>query len=542
MKLYRAIGRALTEMGVPRLFGLMGDANMLYIAAYRDLNSETAFVNSVHESGAVSMADGYARMSGAVGYVSVTHGPGVTNALTALTEAVRARTPLVVLVGDTPNKREHNQWLDLPAAARLSGASFRRVRSADDAIDDIALASRIAATRRRPVVLDVPVEFMHQEVSATPPKFRPMGVENVAISFDERALDEAAGLLASSNRPLILAGRGAVHSGARADLESMAEIVSAPLATTLLAKDYFSAHAHNVGVFGTLSHSLASRYIAESDCVVAVGTSLHDFTTMNGELLAGKRLIQCDTDVSVLGMRRPTDVDVLSDAATFAAAMRSAMLEVKDSQPTRWISRLISENRNFKASDDFQDRSTDLTLDMRTAMLVLDKILPAERAVVTDLGRFYKAAWRYLRTEPLAFAHTGNFGSVGLGIATAVGAAVARPDRLTVAVVGDGGGLMGVTELTRAVASGLPMLIVVLNDGSYGAEYTALGRHGMNTDYSLLAWPSFARVAQGFGVEAVTVKNEAELRALEPRLQHIDSPFLVDVQADPSVDPGAFNR
>jgi thiamine pyrophosphate-dependent acetolactate synthase large subunit-like protein len=205
-----------------------------------------------------------------------------------------------------------------------------------------------------------------------------------------------------------------------------------------------------------------------------------------------------------------------------------------------WAARVRAELATFSPAADFRDRSTADTVDLRTAMIALDEVLPADRAVVTDVGRFKSAPWRYLGNGPGLFSQTSSFGSIGLGLGAAIGAAFARPDRLTVCVIGDGGLMMCLLELSTAVHHRLPLLVAVLNDGSYGAEYTKLGDFGLDPDYSLRPWPSFADIARALGAHAATVRTPDDIRQLKSSFERLDRPFLLDIRADPAVDTGVF--
>jgi thiamine pyrophosphate-dependent acetolactate synthase large subunit-like protein len=174
---------------------------------------------------------------------------------------------------------------------------------------------------------------------------------------------------------------------------------------------------------------------------------------------------------------------------------------------------------------------------MRTAMITLDRLLPSSRVLCIDGGRFTRAPIKYLSVDrPGVLTHSIHFGAVGLGTATAIGTAVAARGDVTVGVVGDGGAMMGLIEFSTAVREKLPLVLVVLDDGSYGAEYTKLAGYGADPKYSLLDWPEFADVAQSLGGRGFTVRNLGELEALADELGHVDEPLLIDIKCDPKVD------
>ncbi|MDP5182497.1 thiamine pyrophosphate-binding protein [Blastococcus sp. BMG 814] len=535
MRVHQAVARSLRENEVSRVFGVLGDANMQYIAHFIEHGGE--FVNAVHEGGAVSMADGFARASGAASVASVTHGPGMTNALTALTEAVRARSPVLLLTADTPLRRDFVQQVDLRAAALVCGAEYRAVLTPDHVADDIAKALQRVAVTGVPIVLDIAHQLLNREVDYVPSRFGRRPADRVVPN--EEALDEALGVLASASRPLILGGVGAVAAGAHEELVALARQVGAPLATTLLAKDFFREDPFDLGFFGTLSHPPALDTIQAADCVVAFGASLNHYTTAEGSLLAGAAVIHCDIRPGAIGRYSAVDVGLVGDAALTARLMRE-QLESADLPPRTWCDSALRTRLDAQApAHDYVDAGTETTMDPRTAVVELDRLLPASRTVVTDVGRFMRGPWLYLHVaEPGSFHHTVNFGSIGLGLATAVGAAFAHGDRPTIAVVGDGGAMMGLMEFTTAVRGAVPLVVVILNDDCYGAEYTKLKDAGLDPKYSLIAWPEFADLAQSMGGHGVTVRNQQDLVRAADMVTRGLFPLLIDVKTDPTVDIG----
>src|ERR1700677_916498 len=533
---HQAVARALKEAGVEVVFGLLGDGNMQHATMFsRDYGG--AFIAAVHEGGAVSMADGYARISGRVGVASITHGPAATNCLTGLTEAVRAGSPVVVISGDTPPRPHHVQSIDLRGIAQVAGAAYWRVLAAEHIAEDLTMLIGRAMSTGHPVLVDIPLQVGNAEVD-----YRPAPTRfnlSPAIEPDPDALDRALGIIAAARRPILLAGRGAAAARAGEELAALAALIRAPVATTLLAKDFMRDYPNHLGIAGTLAQEDTLAAFNASDCVVAFGASLNDFTTVEGTLLRGKRVVRCDVDAERVLRYRVVDCPVIGDARAIAVKMWKARGLVVDAPASSeanstWLDKL---GLSLPGELEFVDTTANGMVDMRTAMIRLDALLPRDRAVVTDAGRFLIAPWRHLHVEnPLNFTHTVNFGSIGLGTATGIGAAFACPDQLTVAVVGDGGAAMAMMEFTTAVRNALPFLLIVLNDGSYGAEYTKLKQFGIDPDYSLMAWPEFADVAIALGGNAVTVRQVTDLAHVARMVKAGKLPLVVDIKADPTVD------
>lgn len=536
MKVHQAVAHAIAQTDVNPVFGLMGDANMLILTSLMG-DEGVRFVGASHEAGAVAMAVGFSRVSGGLAIASVTHGPAFTNTLTALVEAARWRSSVLLLTGDPPSVRDHLQYIDIPTLVAATGAGYERVYSAETTVDDFNRAVWRVHSERRPIVLNVPFDLLTAD-AGEPGPLRATAQLPPPSSASEGSLDAALGLIASARRPLLLAGRGAVDANAPEALVALGDLIDAPMATTLGAKDLFRAHPRNIGVFGTVSSSPALELIGESDCIVAFGASLNQYTTAQGALIREKRVVQVDSDPSQIARRYPVDVPVVGDAREVAERI-SVCLREADLGPARSDGLAHAGARWAEAAraDAFDDQSGAQTIDLRTAMVALDEALPAARSVVTDVGRFMIAPWQHLHVpDPRYFLPSVGFGSIGLGLGTAIGASFAAPEQMTVLVTGDAGFMMSVGELATAARNRLPLTVVVANDGAYGAEYRKLKEYGVDPAYSLLVWPDLAELARGFGCEGVTVKARGDLKLARDRFSQLEGPLLVDLRLDPALE------
>ncbi|HZC83167.1 MAG TPA: thiamine pyrophosphate-binding protein, partial [Rubrobacter sp.] len=263
MLVSEAVGKVLADRGVEAFFGLVGSGNFAVTNALHAAGA--AFYSSRHEGGAVTMADGYARACGRVGVVSVHQGPGFTNILTGLTEAVKARTPLLVLAADVPAATLWSNFkIDQAILAAHAGAITERVREAQTAAADAARALRRARVERRPVVLNVPIDIVEQHChdgSPTAPYWPPLEPPTPSKS----SVTEVADLLSSSSQPAILAGRGAALAGAREALEALGDRVGAVLATSAMGHGLFGRNPYSIGIAGGFSSSLAVELLGRAD-------------------------------------------------------------------------------------------------------------------------------------------------------------------------------------------------------------------------------------------------------------------------------------
>jgi thiamine pyrophosphate-dependent acetolactate synthase large subunit-like protein len=527
-----AVGRGLVAAGIDHVFGVIGSGN--FHVANAAIAAGARFVAAAHEGGAASMADGYARVSGRLTALSVHQGPGVTNALTGVVEAAKSRTPLIVLAPEATNPRS-NFFVDLPGLAAAIGAGFRRV-SAERVGADVAEACRLAAAGAgQTVVLGLPLDVQTQTAGETtpPPDDEPplLGPPPVV-----EALVDA---LAAARRPVFIAGRGAAKVGARARaaLVALAERCGALLAVSAAARGLFAGDPWYLDVSGGFATPLTAELVSQSDLVVAWGSTLNMWTTRHGRLISpGTTIAQVDLEPAALGVNRKVDIGVCGDLAQVAWSCSGALdRRTGGGTAAGWRSpalqaRIAAEGRWRTVP--YRDDSGAGRIDPRTLSIALDDLLPAERTVVIDSGNFMGYPSMFLGVPDAAgFLFTQAYQSIGLGLASALGAAIARPERLTVAALGDGGFLMSAAELTTAARLGLPLVIVVYNDAAYGAEVHHFGPHGHPVDIVRFPDEDLAAIGRGFGCAGITVRSRDDLGAVASWLGGLrKQPLVIDAK------------
>ncbi|MGA5765288.1 thiamine pyrophosphate-binding protein [Nonomuraea bangladeshensis] len=339
-------------------------------------------------------------------------------------------------------------------------------------------------------------------------------------------VDALARLLAGASRPVFIAGRGARH--ARRELEALADRSGALLATSAVARGLFRGSPWDLDVSGGFATPLAAELIAGADLVVGWGCALNMWTTRHGSLVpADGQVVQVDLDPAAIGVHVPVDLGVTGDAAVVATALTGLVPAAAGYRSAAVEGRIRAEGR-WRAVP-YEDQGDGGRIDPRTLTIGLDDLLPAERVVAVDSGNFMGYPSMFLDVpDENGFCFTQAFQSVGLGLATAIGAAVARPDRLPVAALGDGGALMGAAELETVVRLGLPMVVVVYDDEAYGAEVHHFGPHGHPLDTVTFPPTDLAAIARGYGFAAVTVTREADLGGVADWLKGPrDRPLLV---------------
>jgi acetolactate synthase-1/2/3 large subunit len=536
VKVYQALARALAEAGSGPLFGLVGDANLYMVDSFVRENGGKYF-GAANEGGAALMALGYAAVSGKVGLATVTHGPAVTNTLTALVEGVKSFTPIVLLCGDTAAAdRENLQNVAQRDVILATGAGFEQLRAPSTAIVDLARAIRRAAIERRPVALNIPTDLQHELIEYEPsPMLTRLSPPKVTPTGDD--LDNAVGIIAAAKRPIVLAGRGAVDDESRNALLRLAERIEAPIATTLRARGLFTAFDYNLGIFGTLSAPAAVDAILKSDCVVSFGASLSGYTSSHGSLLQGKRVVQVSPVRDDLGRNHIPDVGLIGSAAATVEAIIH-WLDEAEIPPSGFRHELLKQGLTVQPSSVGKAHSEG-RLDFVETLTRLNEILPAERTLVVDAGRFMVKTLQYIDApSPRHMVHTANFGSIGLGMGYAIGAAAAEPDRPTVLFVGDGGFMLGgLTEFNTAVRHGTNLIVVLCNDSSYGAEHIQLRAKQMDPGLVLFDWPEFAPLAEALGGRGIVVRTLADLENVGEAIRAGGKPLLIELKLDPDAMP-----
>lgn len=314
------------------------------------------------------------------------------------------------------------------------------------------------------------------------------------------------------------------------------------LATSVQAKGLFAGDPFDLGVAGEFASPIAQRMLGQADLILAVGASLNHWTTMDRQLFArSARIVHVDADRSAAGTAGPVDVALVGDAAATAEALTSELerrgLRLSGLRSTT-VHREIAGFRH-----EFTDRSDARTIDPRTLMVRLDALLPRERTIVLDSGHFQGWPAIYLSSfDGTGFVFSNDFQAVGLGLGTTLGAAVARPDRLAIAVVGDGGLLMSLGELDTLMRSGLAMLVVVVNDAAYGAEVHLASYVGLPPDRALFPERDFAAVAAAMGARGLTVRGVADLDGLSDWLARPEGVMLLDCKVDPRLRGEWFDQ
>lgn len=544
MKVYETLAQAFAEEGVTTLFGLMGDGNMFWMDAMAK-QPGVRVLHARHENMAVAMADGYSRVTGGVGVCSVTCGPGITQIATSLTAAVRHRSSVVVFAGDTPiGAAFHLQELVQGPYIESTGALFVGVTGTNRLAEDVQQAFYLARTRRLPVVLSVPYNLQEREADwdltyrtsdqLVPPPQR--------VSADSEAIESARQIIAAARHPVIVAGRGAVAAGAFDAILRLGDRTGALLTTSLRAKGWFDGQPYNAGICGAFSTAVTRELLAEADCVIGVGARLGYHTTEGGYIFPEAKIIQIDSEPCGYIDGQPTaDLFVRGDALLAVEALVTAL--GSDPNASGYRSGDVAARLAVPETDDTRYELEPNTVDARDALAEFDESVPKDWLTVIGAGHYWNFTIPALTGRgPNAYMYTYDFGVIGQGLPNAIGAAVADPSRSVVLIEGDGSLIMNIQELETLGRHNVPLLIVAMNDGAYGAEVHKMVSKGVSGAEAIFGRSDLAAVAQAFGIAASTVTSDGQLRKAVEQFIADPKPTLIDVHMSANVLSRQYRR
>jgi sulfoacetaldehyde acetyltransferase len=523
-----ALVETLAANHVTHVFGIVGSAFMDALDIFPAAGIR--FVPVAHEQGAIHMADGYARASGRHGVCIAQNGPGVTNFVTGVAAAYWAHSPVVFITPETGSLtmglggfQETEQLPIFSKITRYQGHVNNPKRMAE-------IAGRCfdrAMLEMGPAQLNIPRDFFYGAIEATI-------AEPMRISHgpgDPAALDAAAEMLAAASFPVILAGGGVIMAGAAAEAAALAELLGAAVCNSYLHNDSFPAsHALAAGPLGYQGSKAAMKLIAQADVVLALGTRLGPFGTLPQHGLdywpKQARIIQIDAEPRVLGLVKPISVGIAADARAAGAALlerlRSRRLAGAASRTQR-LERIAAEKAAWEAElGEWTHERDPYSLEVaansgrmhpREMLRALERSLPADSMVSTDIGNVCSVANSYLRFEkPRSMFAAMSFGNCGYAFPVICGAKIAAPERPAFAYVGDGAWGISFNELLTCAREKIGVTVIVFNNDQWGAEkknhvdFYSRRYQGVNLEN-----PSWAAVARAFGCEGVTVERLADI-------------------------------
>ena len=526
-----AFVETMAANGVTDTFGIMGSAFMDAMDIFAPAGIR--LIPVVHEQGAAHMADGYSRVSGRHGVVIAQNGPGISNCVTAIAAAYWAHSPVVMITPETGTMgmglggfQEANQLPMFEEFTKYQGHVNNPKRMAEYT----GRCFDRAMSEMGPTQLNIPRDYFYGEIEVEIPQpnrlDRGPGGEN--------SLNEAAELLAKAKFPVIISGGGVVMGDAVEECKALAERLGAPVVNSYLHNDSFPAsHPLWCGPLGYQGSKAAMKLMAQADVVIALGSRLGPFGTLPQHGMdywpKNAKIIQIDADNKMLGLVKKISVGICGDAKAAAIALTQRLANktlVCDATKAERAKTIAAEKASWeKELDEWTHERDAFSLDMieeqkkertptggnylspRQVLRELEKAMPADVMVSTDIGNINSVANSYLRFEkPRSFFAPMSFGNCGYALPTIIGAKVAAPDRPAIAYAGDGAWAMSMVEIMTAVRHNIPVTAVVFHNRQWGAEKkNQVDFYNRRFVAGELESTSFAGIAQSMGAEGIVV-------------------------------------
>ena len=526
-----AFGERMVANQVTDIFGIMGSAFMDAMDIFAPAGIR--LIPVVHEQGAAHMADGYARVSGRHGVVIGQNGPGISNCVTAIAAAYWAHTPVVIVTPETGTMgmglggfQEANQLPMFEEFTKYQGHVNNPKRMAEYT----GRCFDRAMSEMGPTQLNIPRDYFYGEIEVEIPQ--PNRLDRGPGG--EKSLDEAAELLANAKFPVIISGGGVVMADGVDECKVFAERLGAPVVNSYLHNDSFPAsHPLWCGPLGYQGSKAAMKLISQADVVVALGSRLGPFGTLPQHGMdywpKNAKIIQIDADNKMLGLVKKISVGICGDAKEAAVALTKRLASktlVCDATKAERAKTIATEKAAWeKELDEWTHERDPFSLDMieeqkkeatptggtylhpRQVLRELEKAMPADAMVSTDIGNINSVANSYLRFErPRSFFAPMSFGNCGYALPTIIGAKTAAPDRPAIAYAGDGAWAMSMVEILTAVRHDIPVTAVVFHNRQWGAEKkNQVDFYNRRFVAGELDSPSFAGIAQSMGAEGIVV-------------------------------------
>jgi len=533
---------SLRREDVEVVFGFPGGA---VIDIYDQLpNYPLRHVLARHEQGAIHAADGYARATGRVGVCLVTSGPGATNAVTGIATAYMDSVPVVIITGQVPTPLIGNdafQEVDIVGITRSCTKHNYLVKDVRDLARVLKEAFYLAATGRPgPVLIDLPKDVQKAACEYKYPKEIKMRSYNPTYAPNPKQVAKVADVVRRAKKPLIYAGGGVIASGASDELLWLARSFDIPVTATLMALGCFPADdplwLGMLGMHGTYAANMA---ISNADLILAIGSRFDDRVTGKiSEFAKNAKIVHIDIDPTSIQKNVPVHIPVVADCNSFLKALRQTLeptLTEPDAVPNRhaaWIARLAAwkEEKPLTYTPDTEKIKPQYVVE------VLSRLTKGEAIITTEVGQNQMwAAQFYQFVRPRSFISSGGLGTMGFGFPAAIGAQIAFPDRLVIDVAGDGSIQMCIQELATAVCYGLPVKIVILNNG-----YLGMVRQWQELFYAknycatcLDVAPDFVKLAEAYGAAGFRVTDPGQVESVLREAFALPRTVIVDVVIDP---------
>lgn len=525
--------RALVDQGVTTLFGYPGGAIMPVYDALYDYRKQLNHILVRHEQAATHAAEGYARVSGKTGVCMVTSGPGATNTITGIADAMMDSTPMVVITGQVGAQMlgtDAFQECDVVDITQPISKWAYQIRSAKDVAWAVQRAFYIASSGRPgPVVLDFTKNAQVEKAEYVPGSIDFIRSYVPIPPTDKQSIIEAAALINEAKRPLVLVGQGVELGNASEELKAFIEKAGLPAGCTLLGLSALpSAHPLNVGMLGMHGSLGANKKTQECDLLIAVGMRFDDRITGKLSTYAKQaRKIHFDIDPSEINKNVSVDVAVLGDCKETLPAV-TALLNANHHEAWRESFREWDKQETSVVIEP-QIHPTEGPLRMGEVVRRVTELTEDKAILVTDVGQNQMMAARYFRfTEKRSMVTSGGMGTMGYGLPAAIGATFGAPQRTVCLFLGDGGLQMTIEELGTIMEQCSPVKIILLNNNYLGnvRQWQHLFFHNRYS-FTPMMNPDYEKIAEAYNIPALTVTRREDLDHAIQQMLHTDGPFLL---------------
>jgi acetolactate synthase-1/2/3 large subunit len=533
----RALFQALKAEGVRDIFGIPGGAVIpVYDALYDE--KEIRHILTRHEQGAAHAADGYARASGRVGVCMTTSGPGATNLTTGILNAYMDSSPVVAISGQMPTTMlgtDAFQEADMLSIMLPITKHNFIVHHIEELPSVIRLAFKIAVTGRPgPVHIDLPKNVQVDKADLIiPAKIK--YDKQIKLDPEVAGIRKAVHLLASAERPVIYAGGGVIWSGASAELVQLAELLGAPVTTSLMGKGAIPEdHPLSLGMLGMHGRIVANIAVTESDVLLGVGVRFSDRATGDVHHFAPKaKIIHIDIDAVEFGKNVRVDIPILGDAKrSLAAIIGGLKAQARRGRTSEWLRRINKMREELEPKMDYDDVPTKPQRAIKEIMGVLGE----DAIVVTEVGQCQMWAAHFFKVrKPRHFISSGGLGTMGFGFPASMGVKVARPECDVVNIAGDGSFLMNSQELATVVENEINVVSCIFNNRYLGMvkQWQDMFFQKRRSAVSLGKTPDFTKLAQAYGAWGDRAVRPSEIAPKLREALKCGKPAVLDIPVDP---------
>jgi acetolactate synthase-1/2/3 large subunit len=540
----RILIESLAREGTEVIFGYPGGVTLPIYDVLYDHPLRHVLVR--HEENASFAAEGYARTTGKVGVCMATSGPGATNLTTGLVDALMDSIPIVAITGQVPSKligRDAFQEADTFGITRAATKHNYLVKDINELAQVIHEAFYVASSGRPgPVLVDVTKDVLTGKANYHPAdKMEPLRGYDLRLDPDDEEIEQAVEFCWNSERPYIYAGGGVLSAGASQELRKFSELLEAPVALTVMGLGAMpTSHPNFISMLGMHGSYAANMGVTETDSLFAVGVRFDDRVTGRLDAFApNAQVLHVDIDPAEVNKNRRADVGVVGDARRVLEKLNLRLAETKAERAPQnraaraaWMDRIHAWKREHPYHYDY----TAQEIKPQYLMQKIDEMSGGEGVVTVDVGQHQMWAAQYIRIDhPRRWSSSSGLGSMGFGLPAAMGAQFGNPDKLCIALVGDGGFMMSLPELATIASNRLPLKIIIMNNGTLGMvrQWQELFYNRRYCAVAMDSFPDIELLAASFGIKGRSVDKPAELDAALKEAIQEPGPYLLNVHVTP---------